>query len=95
VLRPYIASLALRESVESMKKKSLKIRDHLMVKLINGATKASVEADAKKESDRLACREEPLPALCKECFTEYADDDGFCSDYCMNEYDKAMNGEKR
>lgn len=43
-----------------MKKKinpnTLKTRDHLMVKLINGATKAYVEKDKRKEASKKACR---------------------------------------
>lgn len=38
------------------KKKLLKTRDHLMVKVINGATKAGVHTDRKKQADKYACR---------------------------------------
>jgi hypothetical protein len=34
----------------------LKTRDHLMLKVIAGATKAGVQKDQKKEADKLACR---------------------------------------
>jgi hypothetical protein len=43
-----------------MKKKinpnELKTRDYLMIKLINGATKANVTKDKKKEASKSACR---------------------------------------
>lgn len=35
----------------------LKSRDQLMVKLINGTTKAGVQPDRKKEENRQACRQ--------------------------------------
>jgi hypothetical protein len=34
----------------------LKTRDHLMVRLINGATKAGVQKDRRKEASKRACR---------------------------------------
>jgi hypothetical protein len=34
----------------------LKTRDHLMVLVINGATKGGAHKDQKKEQDRKACR---------------------------------------
>jgi hypothetical protein len=34
-------------------------RDWLLVRLINGATKASVRTDKKKDSSRNACRGKP------------------------------------
>lgn len=44
----------------SMKNKinpnELKTRDMLMVKLINGATKAGIEKNKKKEASKKACR---------------------------------------
>lgn len=35
----------------------LKTRNQLMVKLINGATKAGVEKDHRKEASKKACRQ--------------------------------------
>lgn len=37
-------------------KKRIKTRDYLLVKLINGATKAGVQKDQKKESSKKKCR---------------------------------------
>jgi hypothetical protein len=34
----------------------LKTRDHLMVKVITGATKAGVHKDRRKEANKRACR---------------------------------------
>ena len=34
----------------------LKTRDHLMLKVIAGATKAGVQPDRRKEADKKACR---------------------------------------
>lgn len=34
----------------------LKVRDPLMVRIINGITKAGVQVDRKKEQNRRACR---------------------------------------
>lgn len=34
----------------------IKVRDRMMVRLINGATKSSVQKDCKKEANRKACR---------------------------------------
>lgn len=34
----------------------LKTRDYLMLKVIQGVTKAGVKKDRKKENNRLACR---------------------------------------
>jgi len=34
----------------------IKGRDYLMLAIINGATKANVEVDKKKESNKKACR---------------------------------------
>lgn len=34
----------------------LKTRDQLLVKLINGATKANVQKDKRKEASKKACR---------------------------------------
>ena len=34
----------------------LKTRDHLMLKVISGVTKAGVQADRRKEADKKACR---------------------------------------
>ena len=34
----------------------LKTRDQLMVKIINGATKAGVQKDKRKEANKQACR---------------------------------------
>lgn len=35
----------------------VKTRDHLMVRVINGATKAGVQKDRRKETDRRSCRD--------------------------------------
>lgn len=34
----------------------IKVRDQLLLKIINGATKAGVEKDQKKEASKQACR---------------------------------------
>jgi len=35
----------------------IKTRDHLMVELINGATKAGVHKDKRREKNKKTCRE--------------------------------------
>lgn len=37
-------------------KQNIKTRDYLMVRLINGATKAGVVTDRRKDQNRKACR---------------------------------------
>lgn len=49
-----------------MKKKVIKTRDYAMVRLINGATKAAVHKDHRKEASRLACRKDELSAWADE-----------------------------
>lgn len=39
----------------------LRTRDTLMVRLINGATKAGVQPDLKKRKSKEACRRAPRP----------------------------------
>jgi hypothetical protein len=39
-----------------IKTNELKTRDHLMVKVINGATKGGPHKDRRKEQDKTACR---------------------------------------
>jgi hypothetical protein len=46
---------------DKLGRKDLGIRDDLLVSLINGATKAGVEKDRKKESDRRRAREPITP----------------------------------
>lgn len=38
------------------KKRPIKTRDHLLVRVINGATKAGVQVDRKKQESRDRCR---------------------------------------
>jgi hypothetical protein len=45
----------------TIKPNELKVRDPLMVKVINGATKASVHTDRKREQKRTACRKRVIP----------------------------------
>jgi hypothetical protein len=40
----------------TIKVNALRVRDPLMVRLINGATKAAIHTDRKKKSNRRACR---------------------------------------
>ena len=40
----------------SSSKRPVRTRDHLMVKLINGSTKAGVQKDQRKEQNRTQCR---------------------------------------
>ena len=59
------------------KKKPIKTRDYNMVSIINGATKAAVHKDRKKEANRLSSRakvddleedqEDELFDSCKQC----------------------------
>lgn len=49
-----------------MSKRIIKARDYAMVKLINGATKAAIHKDHRKEASRLACRNEELRAWSDE-----------------------------
>ena len=49
-----------------MSKKVIKTRDYAMVKLINGATKAAVHKDHRKEALRVACRADELRAWSDE-----------------------------
>ena len=40
--------------------REIRTRDYVMVRLINGATKAGVHTDKRKEADRNACRKTTL-----------------------------------
>lgn len=46
-----------RKKTQRIKPQDVKTRDPLMVALINGATKAGVEKDQRKEKSRRECRE--------------------------------------
>lgn len=48
--------MSRRKKLPSMTIKPGPVRDELMVELINGATKAAVHKDRKKEADRKAAR---------------------------------------
>lgn len=74
------------------KKTRIKTRDHLMVKVINGATKSGVHLDKKKEANKLKAREKiQSTGNCLQCsFPLYPDsseqslaEEGFCSFTCM------------
>lgn len=45
------------ERMESIRHTDIRTRDYAMVRLINGATKAGVQLDRRKEAARRACRE--------------------------------------
>lgn len=64
-------------------KKQIKTRDHLMVKVINGATKAGIHKDKKKAASKASCREQYIP-FCQECLLNPATKDGFCSSVCKS-----------
>ncbi len=59
------------------KSKKLKTRDHLMVKIINGSTKAGVHKDEKKEASKLLAREKVDldTGYCIRCDTELFETD--------------------
>jgi hypothetical protein len=90
-----------------MKKKNLiKTRDHLMVKVINGVTKAGVHKDHKKEANKKTSRSKvKLDETCINCdfpFRNYpmphdkheqaAMALGYCSVSCMDIYSE-LGGE--
>lgn len=45
-----------RELVDTIGREDLSIRDELMLRLINGATKAGIEKDRKKEQEKYQAR---------------------------------------
>lgn len=71
---------------KTSKKNRVKTRDYAMVKVINGATKAGVHVDRKKEVDRQVAREKVKANACKQCgFPIYEDSEehpDFCSFSC-------------
>lgn len=85
--------------MKKKKKTLIKTRDHLMVKVINGVTKASVHKDHKKEANKKASRtkvHEEYEDVCLWCLFPYrnyplpldrpnleAQEMGFCSVSCM------------
>lgn len=72
-----------------MSKKPLKTRDHLMVKVINGVTKAGAHKDLKKEQDRAAARNGfDTELVCQHCNLPFypEGDELFCSEDCEIEH---------
>lgn len=65
-----------------------KTRDHLLVKVINGATKGGFHRDHKREEDALRARTRVIVQYCEQCslLLEEEETDGFCSDQCREEY---------
>lgn len=63
--------------MKKKKKTLIKTRDHLMVKVINGVTKAGIHKDHKKEANKKASRtkvhEEEGEVVCLWCFFPYKD----------------------
>lgn len=80
------------------KKKPIKTRDYNMVNIINGATKAGVHKDRKKEANKYAAREEVDEDVerCRQCNFPLKDGvptdnpDGFCSDSCKEYYEEQL-----
>lgn len=79
------------------KQRPIKTRDHLMVKVINGATKSGVHLDHKKENDKYAAREDMdedlfyIEEICLWCFEHVKNNDEsvdelFCSQECCDKY---------
>lgn len=78
-----------------VKKKLIKTRDLNMVKVINGATKAAVHIDRKKEADKKSSRRKVEPeTACMQCgfpidgFEDInlSPDELFCSWTCFEYY---------
>ena len=79
-------------------KKLIKTRDYLLVKVINGATKAYIEKDRKKEANKRTSRTkvEEEEERCLQCGFPYtrhpsknkderaAQECGYCSVSCMD-----------
>lgn len=55
------------------RRKDIRTRDHLMVKVINGATKAAVHRDERKEAARSACRATQFRELAQEMADAHAE----------------------
>ncbi len=58
-------------------------------------SKGCEKTDAEFDEDEDA---EPNTSTCQECFAEYnpdaaSHDDGFCSDYCLDQYEAEIAGE--
>jgi hypothetical protein len=65
----------------------IRVRDPLMLRLINGATKSGAHKTREPEE---------LPWTCRQCSHEYAGKDagdGFCSDTCMKQYDAELTNQ--
>lgn len=67
-------------------------RDHNMISIIKGATKAAVHKDHKKEENKYSTREKQRPTKCRQCnfpirasadLKDY-EEDGFCSETCFD-----------
>lgn len=83
---------------KNSKQKWLKTRDHNMVSIIKGATKAGVHTDRKKEASRTASRSKvKVPeSMCLQCGFSFRDgtgktedenlamECGYCSVSCMD-----------
>lgn len=50
-----------REKPKKIDPNQVKVRDHLMVRLIQGATKGGAHKDRKKETSRKECRKKIRP----------------------------------
>lgn len=84
------------------KKKPIKTRDYNMVKVINGATKAGVHVDRKKEANKKFARQRTnigKPNCCIQCGfpitvcdeMEDYEQDGFCSESCYDYHTEHPN----
>jgi hypothetical protein len=87
------------------KKKTIKTRDHLMVKVINGVTKAGIHKDQKKEANKKTSRSRVEVEIekCLQCLfpfkegTGKTEDEnaameyGFCSVSCMDYHSETSN----
>ena len=77
---------------KTIKARDIKTRDHNIIKIIKGATKAAVHKDHKKEENKYSSREKVKPNKCRQCGfpiqgtleLEDFEEHGFCSITCFD-----------
>lgn len=84
----------------TIKHTDIKTRDHLLVKLLKGATKGGAHTDRKKQANKKEARQtvevDEDVESCRQCGFPIRDGittskpDGFCSDSCMDFYNEQL-----
>lgn len=86
-----------KKTPDTINPNRIKTRDPLMLRLIQGATKAGVTKNERREADKYRCRES-VGEVCRQCFCPEEEfiptsfPDGFCSDTCKEKYEDEVSG---